>query len=76
MQINWDFLEQKEQTNQVPDIYDLARQGEELCRKRTSVPGVRLNDSTPGSDAKSPMFLNIVNPVLHYLSYLDAQEMR
>ena len=25
MQINWDFLEQKEQTNQVPDIYDLAK---------------------------------------------------
>ena len=75
MQINWDFLEQKEQTNQVPDIYDLARQGEEFLAEKQRLSQALGLDKDPSpsvsSDTKSPMLLNIVNPVITVLDYLS-----
>jgi len=75
MQINWDFLEQKEQTNQVPDIYDLVRQGEEFLAEKQRLSQVLGLDKDPSpsvsSDTKSPMLLNIVNPVITVLDYLS-----
>lgn len=75
MQINWDFLEQKEQTNQVPDIYDLVRQGEEFLAEKQRLSQALGLDKDPSpsvsSDTKSPMLLNIVNPVITVLDYLS-----